>query len=42
MTDSAGKVLDQTAGKFQLGMALSGTTTANDPVLVLMAQAKNA
>jgi hypothetical protein len=41
MTDSAGKVLAQTAGKYQLGIAASEAITA-DPVLVDIARAKNA
>lgn len=42
MTDAAGKVIDQTAGKYQLGIALDGTTVSGDQVRVLLKQAKNA
>lgn len=42
MTDSAGKVVDQTAGKYQIGYALDGTTSANDQIRVLLSIAKNA
>lgn len=42
MSDSAGKVVDQTAGKYQIGIALDGTTTSGDQVRVLLTQAKNA
>lgn len=41
MTDSAGKVLAQTAGKFQIGICWS-EAVANDRVLVLLDRAKNA
>lgn len=41
MTDSAGKVLAQTAGKYQLGIVAS-EAVANDAVLVDIARAKNA
>jgi hypothetical protein len=41
MTDSAGKVLPQTAGKYQLGIALQDAVST-DRVNVLLCQAKNA
>jgi len=41
MTDSAGKVLVQTAGKYQIGIALS-EAVSGDSVSVLIAPAKNA
>lgn len=41
MTDAAGKVLPQTAAKYQLGIALQDALNA-DRVMVLLAQAKNA
>ncbi len=41
MTDATGKVLVQTAGKYQLGIATS-VAVANDQVTVDIARAKNA
>jgi hypothetical protein len=41
MTDSAGKLLPQTAGKFQIGVAMS-EAVSTDNVAVLISRAKNA
>jgi hypothetical protein len=41
MTDSAGKLLPQTAGKYQIGTAMSEALTGED-VAVFLHQAKNA
>lgn len=41
MSDSAGKVLAQTAGKYQIGIAMSEAVTTED-VLVFLQRAKNA
>ena len=44
MTDATGAVLAQTAAKYQIGIAITGVTTAvaGDKVLVLLDRAKNA
>jgi len=44
MSDSTGSVTAQTAGKYQIGIAVTGVTTAvsGDKVLVLVDRAKNA
>lgn len=42
MTNSVGKIVAQTAGKYQIGMAMSTTDGADQDVLVLLCQAKNA
>ena len=41
MTDSAGKILAQTAGKYQIGMSLSEAVSTDD-IKVLIMPAKNA
>lgn len=42
MTDAAGKVLAQTAGKYQIGTCASTVTAANDRVAIDICRAKNA
>jgi len=42
MTNSAGKIVPQTAGLYQIGTAMSVATAINEDVLVFLHQAKNA